>query len=81
MDDDSIMLKVIPANDKDACFICGATNVTLKQEFHYYDWNGEWASEDGGPRCPTCWHKYLDWLDRALAAERSMRNLEFSRGA
>lgn len=79
--DDNIMLKVIPANDQDACFICGATNVTLRQEFEYCTTDKEWYSEQGGARCPTCWYRYLEWLEEGLAAERRMRNLEFSRGA
>lgn len=79
--DDSITVKVIPANDQDACFVCGATNVTLRQEFEFCPCDKVWYSEDEGPRCPTCWHKLQDWIEEGLAAERRMRNLEFSRGA
>ena len=71
--DDNITVKdnAIPTNDQDACFICGATNVTLRRA----------SEDDEGLRCPTCWHKFHDWLERVLDAERRMRNLEFSRGA
>ena len=64
------MERIIEPSEDEACTICHTANVKLV-----------YNRDSGNQRCWPCQHKHDAWLERELAAERRMRNLEFMRGA